>query len=90
MQKDRNESSKKARLPFSEVDLLDSLDENSAHSDELAELTQSELDPLERLRGSVKKYERPTDPVWDEYFEGDGVSEDFMTDRDQPSSKEAE
>lgn len=31
-----------------------------------------------------------TDPVWDEYFEGDGVSEDFMTDRDQPSSKEAE
>jgi antitoxin VapB len=40
-------------------------------------------DPLERLRYSVKKYDRPTDPVWDEYFESEGVSEDFMVNRDQ-------
>lgn len=39
--------------------------------------------PLKRLRDSVKKYDRPTDPVWDEYFESEGVSEDFMVDRGQ-------
>lgn len=88
MQKDRNETSKRARLLLSEADLLRGLDENSVHGDELAELTQMELDPLERLRGSVKRYERPTDPVWEEHFDGNGVSKDFMIDRDQPSSKE--
>jgi len=88
MKKDGDESLNQARLPLSEADLLDGLDEDSVHGDELAELTPRELDPLERLRGSVKGYERPTDPVWEEYFDGDGVSEDFMIDRDQPSSKE--
>jgi antitoxin VapB len=44
--------------------------------------------PLERLKGSVKKYERPTEPVWDEYFDGEGVTDDFMTHRDQPKSEE--
>ena len=76
------------RLPFSEAGLLEGIDAHSAHADELAKPQSHELDPLERLRGSVKKYERPTDPVWEEYVEGEGVSEDFMIDRDQSLKKE--
>ncbi len=35
-------------------------------------------------------YERPTDPVWDEYFDSDeGVSDDFIQDREQaPKGRE--
>lgn len=77
-------------LPFSEEDLLKDLDWHSAHGDALAQPSENEIAPLERLRGSVKKYERPTEPVWDEYFSGDGVSDDFMKDRDQPSPQEPE
>jgi antitoxin VapB len=48
-------------------------------------LLPQELTPLERLKGSVKRYERPFDSVWDEYFDSDErVSDDFMEDRDQP------
>lgn len=70
-----------------EQELLDGLDAHTAHADELAQPLQQELTPLERLKGSVKRYERPTDPVWEEYFDSseDGVSDDFMEDRDQPS-----
>jgi len=50
-----------------EKELLDGLDAHTAHADELAEPLPQELTPLERLKGSVKRYERPTDPVWDEY-----------------------
>jgi antitoxin VapB len=75
------------RLPFSEAVLLEGIDAYLAHADELAKPQSHELDPLERLRESVKKYERPTDPVCEEYFEGDGVSEDFMADRDQSLKK---
>ncbi|MDV3503711.1 hypothetical protein [Marinobacter sp. M-5] len=88
MKKDGDESLNRVRLPSSEADLLNGLDEDSVHGDELAELTPRGLDPLERLRGSVKGYKRPTDPVWQDYFDGDSVSEDFMIDRDQTSSKE--
>ena len=50
-----------------------------------SDLLPQELTPLERLKGSVKRYERPTDPVWDEFFESDeGVTDDFMEDREQP------
>lgn len=70
---------------FTEQELLEGLDAESAHADELAEPLPEELTPLERLKGSVLHYERPTDPVWDEYFDsGDGVSDDFMQDREQP------
>jgi antitoxin VapB len=65
---------------FTEKDLLKGLDENNSHADELAEPLPQELEPLERLRGSVKRYIRPTDPVWDDA----GVADDFMEDRELP------
>lgn len=69
----------------SEEELLDGLDAHTAHADELAEPLPQELNPLERLKGSVKRYDRPTDPVWDEWFESDDrATEDFMEDREQP------
>lgn len=67
-----------------EKELLEGLDADTAHADELAQPLSQELEPLERLRGSVKRYNRPTDPVWDEQCDSaEGVSEDFMKDRDQ-------
>ncbi len=70
---------------FTEQEMLEGLDAHTAHADELAEPLSQELTPLERLKGSVKRYERPTDPVWDEWFDSDeGVSDDFMQDREQP------
>jgi antitoxin VapB len=54
-----------------EKDLLEGLDAYKAHSDELAEPLSQELTPLERLKGSVKSYDRPTDPVWEEYLDSD-------------------
>lgn len=73
---------------FTEQELLEDLDADSSHAEELAQPHMKELSPLERLKGSVKRYERPTDPVWDEFFDSsEGGSEDFMADRDQPSSK---
>ena len=74
---------------FTEQELLEDLDVDSADADELAVPLPQELSPLERLKGSVKRYERPTDPVWDEYFDSsEGGSEDFMEDRDQPSHED--
>lgn len=68
-----------------EKELLDGLDAYTAHADELAAPRPQELTPLERLKGTVKRYERPTAPVWDEFFESDeGVTDDFMEDREQP------
>ncbi|MGC8120000.1 hypothetical protein [Marinobacter sp. VGCF2001] len=70
---------------MTEKELLEGLDAHTAHADELAEPLPQELTPLDRLKGSVKRYERPTDPVWDEFFESDeGVTDDFMEDREQP------
>ena len=71
---------------MTEQELLEGLDAKGAHADELAEPLPQELEPLERLRGSVKRYIRPTDPVWDEYAGSDGgFVGDFMEDRDQLS-----
>lgn len=68
-----------------EEELLQGLDAESEHADELARLLPHELTPLDRLRGSVERYDRPTEPVWDEWFDSDeGVSDDFMQDRDHP------
>lgn len=70
---------------FTEQELLKDLDAETAHADELAKLLPKELTPLELLKGSVLHYERPTDPVWDEFFDSDErVSDDFIGDRDQP------
>lgn len=71
---------------FKESELLKGLNAYTTHADELAEPLELELLPLEKLRSSVKKYDRPTDPVWDEFFDCDGVSEDFMPDRGLPSN----
>ena len=48
---------------FTEQEPLEDLDVDSAHADALAVPLPQELSPLERLKGSVKRYERPTDPV---------------------------
>ncbi|WP_283189656.1 type II toxin-antitoxin system VapB family antitoxin [Pseudomonas sp. PMCC200344] len=32
----------------------------------------------------------PADETWDSWFDGDGVSADFMTDREQPADQERE
>ena len=70
---------------FTEQELLEGLDAHTAHADELAEPHFQELTPLERLRGSVKRYDRPFDSVWDEWFDSEErVTDDFMEGRDQP------
>lgn len=68
-----------------EQELLKGLDAYKAHSDELAKPLPHESAPLETLKGSVKKFEQPTDPAagpeeWDAWFDQEGVSEDFMKD----------
>ncbi len=74
----------KKKIP-TERKLLKGLDAESGHAEELATPLPHELTPLERLRGSVERYDRPTEPVWDEWFDSDeGVSDDFMQDREQP------
>ncbi len=68
---------------FTEKELLRGLDATTAHADELVEPLSQELTPLEQFKGSVIRYDRPTDPVWDEYFDSDdGVSDEFMEDQD--------
>lgn len=59
------------KKPFTEQELSEDLNEESAHADELAQQLMHELSPLERLKGSVTSYERPLDPVWDEYVDSD-------------------
>ena len=71
------------RIP--EKELLKNLNAHTAHADELATPMANEVDPLERLKDSVLRYERPLDPVWDEYLDSEGYSENFMSKRDQPS-----
>ncbi len=74
-----------AKRVLTEEELLKELTEETAHADLLADLLPQELPPLERLKGSVKRYVRPTDPVWDEFFESNnGATDDFMESRDQP------
>ncbi len=70
---------------ITEKDLLKGLDAHGAHVDEAAEPTANELTPLERLHGSVQKYEDPLADTWDEWFDAaaEGNSQ-FPEDRDQP------
>lgn len=69
-------------------ELLQASDADSAHTEEFAQPNMKGRSPLERLRGSVKRYERPTDPVWDEFFDSsERVSEEFMVERYQPLGK---
>ncbi|WP_144820423.1 hypothetical protein [Marinobacter piscensis] len=67
---------------LTERDLLDGLDAHKAHSDELATPLPQELSPLEKLKGTVKHFERPTAPMWDEWFDSnERAGDDFMADR---------
>ena len=69
---------------MTEQELLHDLDPHTAHADDLAKLLPEELTPLERLKGSVKRYERPTEPVWEEYFDSEeGESDDFVEEQGQ-------
>ena len=69
---------------MTEKDVLKGLDAYKAHGDELAEPFAQELDPLERLRGSVTRYDCPTDPIWEEYVGSDDcLTNDVMNDRDR-------
>lgn len=70
---------------FNEQELLKGLNAEMSHADELAKLLPKELTPLERLKGSVLRYDRPTDPVWEDSFDSDeDVAENFPEDRNQP------
>ena len=74
---------------FNEQELLEGLDSESAQAEELTTPLPQELTPLERLRGSVLHYDRPTDPIWDESFEShDSVADDFMQDQEQPPRRQ--
>jgi uncharacterized protein (DUF2384 family) len=53
---------------MTEEELLAKLDAHKVHAEELADTLPHELTPLERLKDSVKCYDRPTDPGWDNYF----------------------
>lgn len=71
---------------LTEQELLESLDAESVHADELFKPLTQELTPLERISDSVVSYERPFDSAWDDYFDSDeGVSDDFMVNREQPT-----
>ncbi|MGO3693708.1 hypothetical protein [Marinobacter sp.] len=54
----------KKKLP-KEQELIECLDAYGAHADELAELRLHELEPLEKLKESVKNFVRPMDPATD-------------------------
>jgi len=47
-----------ARKKLTEQELLKGLDAHTAHADELSEPLPQELTPMERLKGSVKRYDR--------------------------------
>lgn len=49
--------------------LLECLDARKAHADELTEPLPQELELLEKLRGSVKKFEKPLDGCRDEFLD---------------------
>jgi len=63
---------------MTEQELLEGLNAKGAHADELAELLPQELTPLERLKGSVKRYDRPTDTVWNECFDAQCSTREYV------------
>lgn len=66
---------------MTEEELLADLDANSAHADELAKPLPKELTPLEKLKGSVKRYEGPFDELWygEEYKDDESAQSDPET-----------
>ncbi len=75
---------------LTEQELLKDLDAITAHADELAQPRPQELEPLERLRDSVKRYDRPLDGCWDgdiDPEEEKRCTGDLPLNREQPSSE---
>lgn len=68
-----------------EQELLENLNAHTAHADELAKPLPEELEPLERLKGSLKRYDRPFDGCW----ETDSEDTD-LTDSNRPDEPSAE
>lgn len=56
---------------YSENELLEGLDSAGAHADELADISDHEWSGRGKtaLVGSVKKYDRPTEPVGEDDWE---------------------
>ena len=62
--------------PFpKEHELLEGLDAYKAHADEVADPFASELDPTERLKGSVEGCEAPFEPL-DEWEYSNAVDDE--------------
>jgi DNA-binding XRE family transcriptional regulator len=77
-----------AHNKLTEQELLKGLNAHTAHADELADPLPQELTPLEHLKDSVKHYDRPFDPVWDEFLgSSEGVSDDLIEDSGQALGK---
>lgn len=75
---------------YTEQELLEGLDAKTAHADELVQPLPQELDPSERLQGSVTRYDRPLDGCWDGDIDSEEelrCSDDFLPDREEPSSE---
>ena len=74
--------------PLKELELLKNLNAHTAHADELATPLPEELEPLERLKGSVKHYERPFDGCWETDSEYSGATEPTLGDASRAESGE--
>lgn len=74
--------------PLKEQELLKKLNAHTAHADELATPLPQELEPLERLRGSVKRYDRPFDGCWETDSEDTDVTD--PNHGDEPSAESGE
>lgn len=60
---------------LTEKELLENLNAHTAHADKLAKPRPEELEPLERLKGSVKRYDRPFDGCWETDSEDTDVTD---------------
>lgn len=74
--------------PLTEQELLKNLDAHTAHADELATPLPEELEPLERLKGSVKRYDRPFDGCWEADSEDTDVKNSTHDDESPAESGE--
>lgn len=74
---------------FTEQELLEALDAESAHADELFKLLPQEVSPSERLKGSVISYERTFDSALDDSIDSnESVEDDLTADGEPPKGRE--
>jgi len=60
-------------------------DDKGDHPNEPRESRPQKMAPLDRLKGSVERYDRSLCSTWHTFFSADGVIDDFKEDRNQPS-----